>query len=160
MTLTTEQKVFGGIGIATVAIIVGAIVFLSGGSTQTVAKENIVAESGLHWHPKVTITIKGKKQEIPSSIGLSGQVHQELHTHDEDAKDGVVHMEMKGLVTKDETKLENFFRIWGKEFNEAQIFDKKNGADGTVTMTVNGKENTEFGNYQMRDGDQIEINYE
>ena len=87
-------------------------------------------------------------------------MHQEIHTHDQDAKDGVIHMEMKGVVTKDETKLKNFFRVWGKEFSSTQIFDKKNGEEGKVKMMVNGKENIDFENYQMRDGDNIEIRYE
>ncbi len=120
---------------------------------------DIVSRNGLHWHPKLTIAIDGKEQEIPANIGI-GAIHQEMHTHDEDAKDGVVHMEMKGLVTKVETKLGNFFRIWGEEFSSTQIFNKNNGAEGTVKMTVNGKENTDFENYLMKDKDRIEIRYE
>jgi len=69
-------------------------------------------------------------------------------------------MEMEGLVTKDETRLGNFFEIWGKDFSKEQSFDKKNGADGKVKMLVNGKESSKFENYEMRDGDKIEIRYE
>ncbi len=157
--MTTEHKVIGGIALVTIVILVGAVFLLSKGNEQSVPQDQIVANNGLHWHPKLAIYIKGQKQEIPANIGI-GAVHQKIHTHDEDAKDGVVHMEMQGVVTKDDTKLGNFFRIWGKDFNSTQIFDKKNGALGTVKMTVNGKENTEFENYKMRDGDQIEIKYE
>lgn len=160
--MTTEHKVIGGIGILTLAILVGGVFFLSKGNnpSASVPKDQIIAENGLHWHPKLTVTVKGQKQEIPTGIGLAGNIHQELHTHDEDAKDGVIHMEMKGLVTKDETKLLNFFRIWGKDFSSTQIFDKKNGEEGKVKMMVNGKENTEFQNYMMKDSDNIEISYE
>lgn len=159
--MTTEHKVIGGIGLLTLVILVGGVLFLSRGSTtsSSVPQADIVAQNGLHWHPKLAIYIKGQKQDISENIGI-GAVHQKIHTHDEDAKDGIVHMEMQGVVTKDDTKLGNFFRIWGKDFNATQIFDKKNGAEGTVKMTVNGKENTEFENYKMRDGDQIEIKYE
>ena len=38
--------------------------------------------------------------------------------------------------------------------------DKKNDQGGTVKMLVNGKENAEFENYLMKDGDKIEISYE
>ena len=69
-------------------------------------------------------------------------------------------MEMKGVVTKDETKLGNFFRIWGKEFSSTQIFDKINGAEGTLKMTLNGQKSKDFENYLMKDGDNIEIRYE
>lgn len=157
--MTTERKVIGGIILLTVAILIGGVFFLSKGSNSSVPSDQVVTSNGLHWHPKLTITINGQKQDIPANIGI-GATHQKIHTHDEDAKDGVVHMEMQGVVTKDDTKLGNFFRIWGKEFNSTQIFDKKNGADGTVKMTVNRKENTEFENYLMKDGDNIEVKYE
>ncbi len=159
--MTTEHKVIGGIGLLTLALVVGGVFFLSQGNSSSVPipKDQIVAENGLHWHPKLAIYIKGGKQELADGIGL-GAVHQPLHTHTEDYKEGVVHMEMQGVVTKDDTKLGNFFRIWGKEFNSTQIFDKKSGAEGTVRMTVNGKENTDFENYMMKEGDTIEIRYE
>lgn len=158
--MTTEHKVIGGITFLTIAILGGAVFFLSKSNEPTVPADQIVANNGLHWHPKLTVTIEGKKQEVLPDLGITGQIHQELHTHTEDAKDGIVHMEMKGLVAKDETKLGNFFRIWGKEFTATKIFDKTNGPLGKVTMLVNGKENTEFENYNMRDGDNIEITYE
>ena len=157
--MTADQKVIGGIALLTVVIFIGGIFLLSRGNSSSVPDEEIVERNGLHWHPKLTITIKGERQEIPANIGL-GAVHEKIHTHDEDAKDGVVHMEMQGLVTKDDTKLGNFFRIWGKEFTSVQIFDKANGSDGTVKLLVNGAENTEFGNYLMKDGDNLEIRYE
>lgn len=48
-----------------------------------------------------------------------------------------------------DVKLSEFFEIWGKPF------------DGqAVKMKVNGQENTEFGNYMMRDHDRIEIVFE
>ncbi len=159
--MTGEQKVIGGIGLLTLVILVGGVFFLTKGSTSnsSVPQADIVAQNGLHWHPKLSIYIKGEKQALEDKIGL-GAVHQSFHTHTEDYKNGVVHMEMQGVTTKDDTKLGNFFRTWGKEFNSTQIFDKKNGTEGTVKMTVNGKENTEFENYQMRDNDMMEIRYE
>jgi len=160
--ISAETKVIGAISIFTVVILVGGVFLLSSQdkADSSIPQEQVVSSSGLHWHPKLTITIKGQKQEIPTGIGLAGNIHQELHTHDEDAKDGIIHMEMKGVVTKDETKLGNFFRIWGKDFNSTQIFDKKNGEEGKVKMIVNGKENMDFENYMMKDGDNIEIRYE
>lgn len=157
--MTTEHKVIGGIGLLTLAILVGGVFLVSKTENPSVPESEIVERNGLHWHPKLTVTIKGQKQEIPANLGI-GAVHQKLHTHDQDAKDGVIHMEMKGLVTKDETKLENFFRIWGKKFSSAEIFDKTNGSDGIVKMLINGEESKDFENYKMRDGDQIEIKYE
>lgn len=156
--MSTDTKIVGGIAVLTVVILVGGVFFLSRGSGSSIPKDQVVTQTGLHWHPKLTIYIKGKKQEIPSNVGI-GAIHQPIHTH-EDAKDGVLHMEMKGVVSKEDTKLGNFFRIWGKAFNSTQILDKKNGEEGKVKMTVGGKENKAFENYLMKDGDNIEIRYE
>jgi hypothetical protein len=121
-----------------------------------VAEEEIISRNGLHWHPHLTITIKGEEQEIPANIGI-GVIEAPIHTHD---ATGTIHMEMTGLVTKDDTKLGKFFAIWGKQFNANCIFEFCNGADGKVKMFVNGTENTDFDQYPMKDGDKIEIRYE
>lgn len=136
------------------------IVLVFGGSywSKSLAERdpNTVAASGLHWHPELEIYIHGERQEIPQNLGL-GAVHNPLHTH-EDVP--VLHMEFNGKVVQDDTRLGNFFEIWEKEFSGDQIFEYKNGPEGTVQMYVNGEENTEFDNYHMRDGDKIVIRYE
>src|SRR3989344_7757512 len=151
INLSAETKVIGGIGIVTLVILIGGVFLLSSQdkAASSIPPERIVSNNGLHWHPRLEIYIKGKKQEIPTGIGLTGSIHQEMHTHDEDAKDGVIHMEMKGLVTKDETRLSNFFKIWGKEFSKTQIFDKKNNEKEKVRIIVNGTDNNIFNNYEM-----------
>ena len=108
---------------------------------------SIISRNGLHWHPQLEIYVKGEKMEIPHDIGLTG-VHSPIHTH-EDLP--LIHMEFDGLVRKEDTKLGNFFKVWGKDFME---FGSK------VTMTVNGVENSELGNYLMKDGDRIVLRYE
>lgn len=159
--MSTEQKVIGGIGLLSLAILIGGVFFLTKGNTSSSPSPpvDIVTQSGLHWHPKLSIYINGEKHPFTNGIGLNGAVHNPIHTHDDADKD-IVHMEFQGVVTKEDTKLANFFKIWGKKFSSTQIFDKKNGEEGTVKMTVNGKGNTQFENYQMRDGDMIEIKYE
>src|SRR3990167_8919025 len=159
--MSTENKIIIGGGILTIVIIIGISFLLTNNSSSStsVPNDQIVVQNGLHWHPKLAVYIKGEKQEFTDSIGL-GAVHQKMHTHAEDYKDGVVHMEIEGLVTKEQTRLGNFFRIWGKEFSSTQIFDKTNGPEGTVKMSVNGKVNTDFENYEMKDKDLIEITFE
>ena len=159
MQLNTDTKVILGTIIGTGIILIGAVFYFSKTQTPSAPSENVLATNGLHWHPRLTVYINGKIQGFSNNIGL-GAVHQPMHTHDEDYKEGVVHMEMSGAVTKDETKLSNFFRIWGKEFNSTQIFDKKNNEEEKVKMLVNGKINRDFENYEMHDGDMIEIKYE
>lgn len=121
-----------------------------------ISEEEIVSRKGLHWHPGLTIIIKGEKQEISANIGI-GAVHQPIHTHD---STGVLHLEIQGLVTKEEIKLGQFFKIWGKDFSSNCIFEFCNGEDGNVKMIVNGQENKDFENYLMKDKDRIEIRYE
>lgn len=145
---------------------IGAVIAFVGGGIGSlvwyaatrppVPQSEIISRSGIHWHPELTITVEGQKQEIPANLGL-GAIHQPIHTHD---STGVLHLEIQGLVRKDNTELSRFFKIWDKEFNSNCIFDNCNGPEGKVAMTVNGKENTEFDNYEMKDKDKIEIRYE
>lgn len=155
MTITTETKILCAIVFLTVVLVGGAAFFLSR-EGEGVSESEIVSRRGIHWHPHLTIYIKGEKVVIPADIGL-GPVHAKMHTHKENDD---IHMEMSGLVTKDETKLGKFFQIWGKEFSSQCIFDKCNGPDGTVKMTVNGQKNEDFTDYPMKDKDLIEIRYE
>lgn len=157
--MKTETKVIIGGAILTILLLIGAVFLLSKGEDTNVPEDQIVSRKGIHWHPRLTILIKGEKEEIPADFGL-GAVHSPIHTHAADSKEGILHMEMSGFVTKDETKLSKWFQLWGKQFNSSCIFDKCNGSDGTVKMIVNGQENKEFENYQMKDGDRIEIRYE
>lgn len=159
LSATNNYKALGGVVLLTVFILsAGAFIFSSTDSGPAPSKDQIVSQKGLHWHPRLAIYIKGQKQQIPPDVGL-GTVHQEIHTH-EDITDDLIHMEMTGSVTKDETRLGNFFKIWGKDFSDDQIFEYKNGPEGKVKMYVNGSENPEFGNYEMKDKDIIEIKYE
>lgn len=157
--MKTETKVIIIGGILTVLMLVGAIFLLTKQQSEeaSVPEDQVVSRRGIHWHPTLTILIKGQKQEITPNIGIGGNIHQPIHTHD---NSGTLHLEVKGLVTKDETKLSRFFQIWGKQFNANCIFDKCNGDEGTVKMTANGQENKDFENYQMKDGDNIEVKYE
>lgn len=116
-------------------------------ATTASTDPTIAAVNGLHWHPQLEIYVKGEKQNIPDNIGLVGG-HKPIHTHDDVP---IVHMEFQGKVTKDDTKLGEFFAVWGK---------KSEDFGQTVTMTVNGKPNTELMDYQMKDGDKIELRYE
>lgn len=114
-------------------------------------EQPIISTEAIHWHSELAVYIKGEKQPIAPNI--SGLVH----THD---SSGTMHWEMDGPVRKNFVLLKYFFGSWGKTFNANQIFDKKNGPDGTVKMTVNGQANKQFENYQIKDKDKIEIRYE
>ena len=120
---------------------------------------NVIAQNGLHWHPRLSITVKGAEVPIPPNIGVGPQYAgmptfdasmkmAAMHTHEDMP---VIHLEFPGLVREKDIVLGNFFQIWGKDM----------GSFGNnVRMVVNGKESTEYENYVMRDGDRIELTFE
>lgn len=132
------------IGGVVVALLIGST-WLSN-SLQN-SDPNVLARSGLHWHPLLEIYVKGEKVEIPQNIGL-GATHLPVHTH-EDLP--IIHLEFGGMVRREDVMLGEFFKSWNRDMRSF---------GSTVRMTVNGKENTEYENYVMRDGDKIELRYE
>lgn len=136
-----------------IILIVGFSAFVTVASLRKPAtpEQPIVSQTAIHWHPQLAIVIKGQQQAIPPNLrGL-------VHTHD---SSGALHYELDGPVRKNFLQLKQFFGTWGKTFNAKQILDYKNGPGGTVKMTVNGKPNTQFENYQVKDKDQIVISYD
>ncbi|KKW19978.1 MAG: hypothetical protein UY63_C0004G0063 [Parcubacteria group bacterium GW2011_GWA2_51_10] len=136
----------------TFLIVIGAIVLLLAGSTLwskslQSSDPDIVARSGMHWHPQLEIYVKGEKQEIPQNVGI-GAVHSPMHTHDDLP---IIHLEYSGVVRNDDIMLGQFFKVWERDMNSF---------GSNMKMTVNGEESTEFGDYVMRDGDKIELRYE
>lgn len=127
---------------------------------------DLISKDGIHWHPELTITIKGEKQVIPNNIGMGMQfagypqydpmmMMTNMHTHDDS---GQLHWEvMKGPVKKEDIRLSQFFAIWGKKFTSSCIFDYCNGPQGRLTFKVNGQDNQDFDNYLVKDKDKIEI---
>ena len=151
-------------GVKNILIIGGlAVLLLIGGvwwSNSLQSNDpNLISTRGVHWHPQITIYVKGETHEIPANIGIGSQYASlptfdsrmemaSMHTHE---PDGTIHFEFSGIVRREDTKLGTFFRIWGKDFMSF---------GSSVTMTVNGEENTELENYEMKDGDKIVLRYE
>lgn len=164
------------IGVATLVIIViSGVMYLNkfwGQSTKNLQGKkletsgDLISTEGIHWHPELTITIKGEKQVIPSDIGMGMQfagypqydpmmMMTNMHTHDDS---GQLHWEaMNGPVKKGDVKLSQFFAIWGKKFTNSCIFDYCNGPQGRLIFKVNGQDNQDFDNYLVKDKDRIEI---
>ncbi len=134
------------IGCTMIAMFVGTLVWYES-TRPPIPESNIVSRSGLHWHPELSIYVRGTRQETPANLGL-GVAMQPIHTHD---STGVIHLEMNGLVRREDITLGKFFKVWGKDF----------WSFGTSTkMIVNGKESAEYENYVMHDKDKIELHYD
>ena len=106
----------------------------------------------LHIHSDLTIIINGISQTIPANIGIAPNIMRPLHTHD---LSGEVHNE--GPCVRSFT-LGEFFEIWGKQFNKQCIFDNCI-SNGSLSMSVNGKDSKEFDSLVLKDDDKIIIEY-
>jgi hypothetical protein len=151
----STKKIVGIILWIIAAVVIGGVVIWVV-TLPKIPQSEIISSTGIHWHPHISIKIKGENVEIPAGIGI-GAVHNPMHTHE---PDGVVHMEYGGVVRERDTRIGNFFNVWGKDFSSKGIMGNVNGEGGTLKMLVNGVENTEFENYQMKDNDNIEIIFE
>ena len=137
--------------VLSVAVLTVGVVFFSkkDSQVQIAPESDVVVSNGIHWHPKIKVFVKGQEIPLEKDIGRKG-FEQPIHTHEEDYQEGIIHLEFKGLVKKEDVRLGEFFRIWGKEFDWSE----------TTRMTVNGVENKEFQNYLMKDKDEIEVRFD
>ncbi len=119
-------------------------------------QSQILSRTGIHVHSALSIIINGKKIEVPADIGITPTRHSPMHTHD---ASGTIHMEYSGIVKAKDLELKNFFDIWGKDFTKTDFMGNPIGGGGSIKMTVNGKDNSELGNYSMKDNDKIVITY-
>lgn len=132
---------------ASVVLLVGVVWWIGSQPQPPPSTGDTLATNGLHWHPELTILVKGERVQIPANIGLVGG-HNPMHTH-EDLP--IIHLEFPGIVRSSDLTVNKFFQAWGKDMQSL----------GThLTMTVNGEENTEMGNYVMQDKDKIELRYD
>lgn len=135
-----------------------------------------IPQGAIHWHSRLKIIINGEEQLIPDNVGLgagaidttigSDMGAAPIHAHggeDEYNNESGRKLHMESLAPKSKIRtltLGYFFQVWGNRFNSTCILHKCNSPDGTLTMTVNGKPNTDYENFFMRDGDRIVITFD
>ena len=143
-----------------ILVVIGAGIFYLINSsenckTMKASEMNIHGHNDLvqHIHANLKISILGLDQPIPPNIGRDGDIMRPIHTHDTTGK---LHIESYCLR---DFKLGEFFEVWGKEFNEDCIFEHCSNDSNKLRMYVDNKENLEFGNLSLKDGDIIKIVY-
>ena len=87
-------------------IVIGGIVWAVVASPER-SDDDVVSRRGIHWHPRVSITINGEQRDIPGNIGIGG-VHKDIHTHE---LNDTLHVELNRTVRRDDIRLSNFFTI-------------------------------------------------
>ncbi len=116
-----------------------------------------IPRGAIHWHPHVTILIKGQSITVPPNVGLQPTAHKPVHTHE---ADNILHWEVES-PTVENMQLGYFFNdVWKKKLSNECILNYCNGPDGTVKMFVNGSRNEEFDHSLPGDGDEIKIVFE
>ena len=158
-----QKKIFVWSFIFLVLVILGYWSYMSSKNVRVfvnpIVRADQVPSGEIHWHPKLSIIIDGKKMDVSNSIGITPTKHSTTHTHDEG--DGTIHIENPNPKLNPETmSLGYFFNQWGKSFNKTCILDKCTNIDGgEIHMYVNDKENFDFENYIFKGDDNIVIEY-
>lgn len=136
-----------------VGALAGGVVWLL--SLPKIPQSEVISRTGIHIHANISILEDGTPIVIPGNIGIEGSaVHKGIHTHDET---GLVHVEKGGLVRKSDTTLAKFFEIWGQSFSKDALLGRTSG--GAVTLLVNGVEQSAYETYEIKDGDNIVIEW-
>jgi len=119
----------------------------------------ILADNGVHWHIELSIFIDGAQVEVPANIGLKTPgIHPgQMHTHE---PDNLIHAEKPGVVTSDDMRLKEFFRIWNRDFSSDTILGNKVNEEKSITFLVDGEESQDFEEYVLQDGARVEIRFE
>jgi len=148
-----------------IVLIIGYFVLFNNGSEEKpliTAGDEIsinldeVPKRPIHWHPTLTVIMKGARQTIPANLGGTAGRHLPIHTHD---TSGTLHVE-NSRPTPETVTLGYFFdKIWRKTFNSNCILDACNGPDGSLIFTVNGEPNFKFDKYVLKDRDNVVIEF-
>jgi hypothetical protein len=108
-----------------------------------------------HFHPQIKVSVNGKQIEVPVNIGISPENPPSemagLHTHD---SSGIIHNEAGTSA-----KLRQFFAVWGVPFSTNQLGPYRATKSKKVRMWVDGKPSREFGELQLKAGQEIVVAY-
>jgi hypothetical protein len=104
-----------------------------------------VEHFNFHYHAHLNIFINGLSYLVPAGIGIKpSECIYWLHTHD---ISGIIHVESPENKS---FSLGQFFDVWGKKFNNSQIFDftVNESENKTLLVYING---TAVNNLHYRD---------
>jgi len=103
------------------------------------------------WRARVVIVIFQELYPIPADMGVTNETKAKVYTI---STDGIISKSVAEDVT-----LKDFFEVWGQTFNSTCILDYCNTNTSSMVMYVNGKENTDYELYTIKNNDVIIIDY-
>jgi hypothetical protein len=108
-----------------------------------------------HFHPLIKVSVNGKEVKIPPNVGISPENPPSemagLHTHD---SSGTIHNEAGTSA-----KLRQFFAVWGVALSNNRLGPYRATKSRKVGMWVDGKPSRDFGELQLKDGQEIVLAY-
>jgi hypothetical protein len=106
-----------------------------------------------HFHPQIKVYADGKQVTVPPNIGIDPLNPPAdmagLHTHDDS---GTIHNE-----AGTSSRLGQFFAVWGVPLSSKQLGPYRATRSRKVRMWVDGKSSRDFGELQLKDGQQIVV---
>lgn len=144
------------IGVAVSLLVIGAVWSRAAQNQDP----EIISKTGVHWHPTVVIYAAGKKLAVPENLGVGPSYigaprydarmrMSAVHTHD---ASGTVHLEFAaGPVRAADLNLERFLAL---------LYKSQPSLGSPAQVIVNGRQESNYARYMMRDGDQIELHFE
>jgi hypothetical protein len=108
-----------------------------------------------HFHPSIKVYANGEQVQIPTNIGIDPMRPPSdmagLHTHD---SSGTIHNEAGTSA-----KLGQFFAVWGVPLSRNRLGPHQATSSRRVRLWVDGEPSKQFGDLQLRDGQQIVVAY-
>lgn len=160
--------------LAVAASAVGAVIVFTppAAPPHNLKPGEILNNNPMHIHPRLTIIADGNQRTIPGNIGIQGGIYADhsldqwldtregeegtlapIHTHD---SSGIIHVEAR--VTRGFT-LGEFFSIWGQPCSSDRVLDYVADAHHTLTLTVDGRANSEWQDLVFYDNENIVITF-
>lgn len=103
------------------------------------------------WRAQLVIIIFEEQYPIPADIGYTNETQAKVYTT---SIDGILYKSIDGDVT-----LKDFFDTWNKTLNSTCILDYCSTNTSSMMMYVNGKVNSDYEYYIIKNNDIIVIDY-
>ncbi|KKU91445.1 MAG: hypothetical protein UY23_C0001G0051 [Candidatus Jorgensenbacteria bacterium GW2011_GWA1_48_11] len=100
-----------------------------------------------HIHPRLVILVDGVSEPIPAEIGLSAACERALHTHKDDAAEGVIHIESQ---SRRKYTLGDFFNVWGRDIDRPGY---------RLEAAIEGASAADPAGIILKDGEEILLKY-